>query len=237
MSTVWNTGPADAEALLATPLPLLVLEVARDPDTGRVRPRSRLCYAVRGAALAQLLLAGRLRDEGGRAVPVAGPEGPYLGRTVEAVAAELARSAPRSWKYWVRSRALRTFDGATDDLVTEGVWRSTRAGLLGRSLPRFSGGEERTEVLRTALRTALLSDREQPIDVRLAVVAAVLDASRSLTVVVSRAERPTAHRRAQALANGPAEAVGEVVRDALVAVVAATTSVSVVVMGAGSGGS
>ena len=190
--------PASTDAQLPPlPLPLLLLDVARDPRTGSVEGRSRLSLAVRAACLVELGDAGLLVAAGRtlHAVPEALPA--RAGTTVAAVARDVAAEPDdRPARHWVSRQALRTFDAAADELVARGDWRRARGGLLARSSPRYTGQENRTRALRDLLREVLTADGAAP-GPRTRDLALLLEACRALPGVLPAADRRRGERRAR----------------------------------------
>lgn len=90
---------------------------------------ARLGYVLRGAALTELYLDGRLGEERRGPVPGTPGDDPY------GVLAQIAASRPRSWRHWVRKDARPIVAVVRDELV-RGGWiriRSRRAlGLFPR---------------------------------------------------------------------------------------------------------
>ena len=90
--------------MLTMPERLLLISI---DHRGRPRdPRSTLGHALAGAALTELLLAGRLRYDDGRVVAAtAGPTGePLLDEVVTEIRGE---ERPRTLKWWVQRLASR----------------------------------------------------------------------------------------------------------------------------------
>ncbi len=181
------------------PLPLLLLELARDPETGAIEGRSRLALAVRAACLIELGDRGALVLDGRSLRAVArdksdagGAGGPGTkedaGSTVAAVAAEVAADPKdRSARHWVNRQALHTFDAAADELVARGHWTTERTGLLARSSPRYSGAEDETAMLHELLREAATTTGVP--DHRVRDLSLLLEACRALSNVLPAPER------------------------------------------------
>lgn len=82
-------------------LPERLLLISIDQRGSPRDPKSSLGYALAGAALAELLLAGRLRHDHGQVVVAsASPIGDTL--LDEVVAEVRAEQRPRTLKWWVR---------------------------------------------------------------------------------------------------------------------------------------
>lgn len=178
----------------ASPLPLLLLEISRDPRTGSVEGRSRLSLAVRAACLVELGDAGLLHVTGRTLHAIPGTVPAELGTTVAGVAREIAADGDdRPARHWVNRHALTTFDAAADELVATAGWEPTRSGLLARSSPRYSGQESRSTALREMLRDALVGG-EDPTP-HLIDLALLLEASRGLSNVLPAADRREAEHR------------------------------------------
>jgi hypothetical protein len=202
-------------------LPLLLLDVARDPGTGSIEGRSRLSLAVRAACLIELGDAGRLAVEGRTLRATPGPAPTGLGTTVTEVALEItADDDARPARHWINRHAPATFDAAADELVAQGGWEPTRRGLLARSSPRYSGQEDRTVALREQLRTAL-SQADVP-STRIRDLALLLEACRGLSNVLLAADRRQGERRTREWAEATTGA--RPVADAAVAAVRSSSA-------------
>ncbi|BCJ36984.1 hypothetical protein Athai_44870 [Actinocatenispora thailandica] len=188
-------------------LPERVYLLAVDRGRRRLVARDRLGYALRGAALAQLLLAGAVRDESGRVeavrrVPVAGLAGTVLD--------EIAGDArPRRWRHWVHARARRARTDVRDRLVAARIITVTKDRALGlfpveridvRDVLAF-------ERYGTAIRDAVGGPgRTSRVDATDAAAAAIAAAA-ELGTVARRADRRRAKARIEVLGAGIAPVV------------------------------
>lgn len=110
-------------------LPERVYLLAVDRGKHRLAARDRIGYALRGAALAQLLLAGAVRDEAGRVevvrrIDAAGLAGTLLGEITD-------DPRPRRWRHWVHARARRARTEVRDRLVAARIITVTKDRALG----------------------------------------------------------------------------------------------------------
>src|SRR3954468_1158101 len=83
-------------------LPGRLYLLAYDTKRGRLTCRSELGYIMRAGALADLLLAGHLTDEGGR--PRAGDPAGLTDPLLAEVRGQTAAPRPRHWRHWVAKR-------------------------------------------------------------------------------------------------------------------------------------
>ncbi|MEV0842166.1 GPP34 family phosphoprotein [Actinocatenispora sera] len=110
-------------------LPERVYLLAVDRGKRRLVARDRIGYALRGAALAQLLLAGALRDDSGRVELVGrGDAGGLAGLLRDEIAAD---ARPRRWRHWVRAGARRARTEVRDRLVAARNITVTKDRALG----------------------------------------------------------------------------------------------------------
>lgn len=101
-------------------LPAQLYLLAYDPRKRRIAGNLEFPYLIRAAALTDLLLSGRIRDESGKpwAVPNAPPvRDPVLADLLQ----KIADSRPRSWQRWIREDAKATLRAVRDGLET-GRW-------------------------------------------------------------------------------------------------------------------
>lgn len=101
---------------------LLAYDLRKRRMTGR---GARLGYVLRGAALTELYLDGRLGEERRRPVPGTPGDDPY------GVLAQIAASRPRSWQHWVRKDARALVGTVRDELVRDGWIRVRGRRILG----------------------------------------------------------------------------------------------------------
>ena len=109
-------------------LPVRMFLLAFHPQKGKLTARDELGHLLRAAVLAELVLTGRLRDDGGKAV-VAGevPSDPVLA----SVWREVSESSPRSWGRWVGRGRKEVFAAVRDQLAQARTIRVERARWLG----------------------------------------------------------------------------------------------------------
>ncbi|QKW37326.1 GPP34 family phosphoprotein [Actinomadura sp. NAK00032] len=107
-------------------LPARMYLLAYDLRKGKMSSGgARLGYVLRGAALTELYLDGRLQEERRRPVPGTPGDDPY------GVAAQIAASRPRSWQHWVRRDAKAIVGTVRDELERDGWIRVRRGRVLG----------------------------------------------------------------------------------------------------------
>jgi hypothetical protein len=197
--------------------------LAFEPRRGRLTARGDLGYLVRAAALAELVLNGRLRDEGGKAV-TAGPAtdgDPVL----EAVWAEIETGGPRSWRRLVERERKRTFRAVRDQLAAARVVKLEDARFLGlfpytRVALRDTRYARRVaEQVGRAIRGGQAQDRVE----RDAAVLAALAAAGQLKAVLGGRDRRQFKARLDRFAE-PVAPVAKALRRAMVAKRAAAAS-------------
>jgi hypothetical protein len=225
-------------------LPQRLLLISLDED-GKLRdPNSSLANGLAGAALMELVLAGRLDQQGGRLV-ASGVEttGDEL---LDFVLAEIrGQGRPRKLKWWVNRLGSGGWGRAPvrrrqiEQLTRQGVLRQGEERVLGlvpvtRHPPSDPALAERE---RAAVREVLVAGREP--DAAMAALVALVHVCGLVDACVDRSERRAARQRAKQLAEG--YQVGGAVRQLhddmtaamMAAVIAATASASA---GAGDGG-
>ncbi|WP_043630217.1 GPP34 family phosphoprotein [Nonomuraea candida] len=122
----------------ADPLARSAFLLAFDLRKGRQAGRGTLGYLLRAAALAELLLAGSLADDAGKARALAAPSGAPPGSLRAIVWKQIATSPPRSWRHWVgkdRAKAVRV---VRHELAAERVIRVERHRFLGFPVERIT---------------------------------------------------------------------------------------------------
>jgi hypothetical protein len=208
-------------------LPERLLLLSLDDDGQPRDPRSALSYALAGAAIAELLLAGRLAHRDGRLqVDSAVPTGdPVLDEVLGQVEAE---PRPRKLSWWVsrlgggggwRRPAVRNH--LIDHLTSTGVLAKGQERVLGlfpvtRHPPAEPTADDQA---RAAVRAVLVGGREP--DEATASLVALVEASGLVDACVERSERRQARQRAKQIAAG--DQVGEAVRRVQQEVMAAIT--------------
>jgi hypothetical protein len=109
-------------------LPERIYLLAVDRGKRRLVARDRIGYALRGAALAQLLLAGAIRDDSGRVQLVGGGATGLAGVLRDEIAAD---TRPRRWRHWVHARARRARTEVRDRLEAARIITVTKDRALG----------------------------------------------------------------------------------------------------------
>ncbi|NRQ30976.1 GPP34 family phosphoprotein [Nonomuraea sp. NN258] len=103
--------------------------LAFDLRKEKLTQRGRLGYLLRAAALAELLLAGNLSDESGKArartAPAAAP-----GSLPAVIWAQISDSPPHSWKRWVRKDHGKAVRVVCDELAAARLVRVERRRIL-----------------------------------------------------------------------------------------------------------
>ncbi|QWF77114.1 GOLPH3/VPS74 family protein [Amycolatopsis sp. CA-230715] len=110
-------------------LPGKVYLLALNPKSGRLRDRQRSAYAVRAAALTDLVLSGRLADDGG--APVVRPRGSTGDDVLDEVLGQLVEGRPGSWKGAVRKGFRGTLRAVEAQLEASGVVEPRRSRVFG----------------------------------------------------------------------------------------------------------
>jgi hypothetical protein len=208
-------------------LPERLLLLSLDDDGQPRDPRSALGYALAGAALTELLLAGRLANRDGRLQVVSpAPTGdPVLDEVLRQVEAE---PRPRKLKWWVSRlggggwRRPSVRNRLIDHLTSEGVLARDQERLLGlfpvtRHPPAEPTADDQA---RAAVRAVLVGGREP--DEPTAALVALVEAAGLVDACVGRSERRQARQRAKQIAAG--DQVGEAVRRVQQEVMAAITA-------------
>ncbi|MEU8342961.1 Golgi phosphoprotein 3 (GPP34) [Actinomadura meyerae] len=170
----------------------------------------RLGYLLRGAALTELYLDGRLQEERRRPVPGTPGDDPY------GVAAQIAASRPRPWRHWVRTDAKAIVAAVRDELERDGWIRVRRTRVLGL-VPRQEITVKDPRVVKQLWGGASSALRGRPVaHVNSYDAAAVaLAAAGELGSVLPRTDRRRHRRRIEELTarSGPAApAVGRLIR-------------------------
>jgi len=114
-------------------LPQMLYLLAYNPSRQQTTARLELGLTLRAAALAELLMVGRLRDDGGR--PRAQGHAAFADPLLDEVYQEIASSRPRRWQYWVNRGSREAARKVRDRLAADGVLRLERGRVLG-ILPR-----------------------------------------------------------------------------------------------------
>ncbi|GAA4152187.1 GOLPH3/VPS74 family protein [Actinomadura keratinilytica] len=181
------------------------LKRRRMPYTG-----GRLGYVLRGAALAELYLDGRLVEERQGPRPGTPGDDPY------GLVAQISASRPRSWHYWVRKDSRAMVRRVRDELAAGGWIRVRERRMLGLFTARQVEVKD-PRVVKTLWGGASSALQGRPVaHVNSYDAAAVaLAAAGELNTVLPRPERRRHRRRISELSarTGPAAgAVRRVVR-------------------------
>lgn len=110
-------------------LPAKAYLLACDVAKGRLRDRHRAGLLIRGAALTDLVVRGRVADADGLAV--ASGTGPTGDLVLDELLTELAGESPRKWKWWVRKDARGTLESVESQLDAAGVIELKTGRVLG----------------------------------------------------------------------------------------------------------
>ncbi|WP_432928980.1 GOLPH3/VPS74 family protein [Microbispora sp. CA-135349] len=105
----------DVPASLTAQLYLL----AYDPRKERVVTNHRFPYLLRAAALTDLLLIGRIADDGGKVRVVS--EDRVADPVLDGLLHQLAQSGPRPWRHWIGKDGRATVRAVRDELE-KGRW-------------------------------------------------------------------------------------------------------------------
>ncbi|MFC5824351.1 GPP34 family phosphoprotein [Nonomuraea insulae] len=105
---------------------LLAIDLRKE----RLANRSELGYLLRAAALTELLLAGNLADESGKARAVSAPAGAEPGSLPAIVWEQISNSPPRSWQRWIRKDQGKAIRLVRDELAAAQVIRVERRRVL-----------------------------------------------------------------------------------------------------------
>jgi hypothetical protein len=201
---------------------ILLLEL--DDEKGTARSSSMYAQAMGGAALAELLLEGRIRlaDDKKRRVEVIDPT-PVGDPLLDALLAEMAAAKkPKQGSEWVAKVANKgkLKAEAAGRLVTAGVLRQEEAKILGifptTHYPARDPGPERE--VRARLHRAICTDT-QDVDPRTIVLVALADAGGLLSRVIEKPRLKERKERIKAITSG--QAVRAVTQEAIDAVHAA----------------
>ncbi|MEW9550567.1 GPP34 family phosphoprotein [Nonomuraea sp. NPDC050783] len=170
--------------------------LALDPRKERLTQRGELGLLLRAAALAELLLAGNLADESGRARALTAPAA-EPGSLRAVVWEQIASSPPRSWRRWVRKDKGKAVGVVRDELAAARMISVERRRVLLFPVERITARKAYLS-RRLAERVGRAVRGGGPVgrldeDVR--VLAALAAAARLRTVVPSRREaRPRRDR-------------------------------------------
>ncbi|OPG05287.1 GPP34 family phosphoprotein [Microbispora sp. GKU 823] len=93
--------------------------LAYDPRKERVVTNYRFPFLLRAAALTDLLLAGRIADDGGKVRVVS--EDRTADPVLDGLLRQIAQSRPRSWRHWIGKDGRATARAVRDELEV-GRW-------------------------------------------------------------------------------------------------------------------
>ncbi|MEZ7124966.1 GPP34 family phosphoprotein [Nonomuraea sp. AD125B] len=194
---------------------LLAFDLRKD----RLTERGALGYLLRAAALAELLLAGNLADESGKARALTAPA-VEPGSLPAVVWEQIANSPPRSWRRWVQKDHGKAVGVVRDELAAARLISVERRRVLLFSVERITPrkayvSRRLIERVGGAIRGGRPVGRLDD-DVR--VLAALATAARLSTVVASR--RETRSDRIQQL-SAPVEPIATALRKSVEAARAA----------------
>ncbi|MFG2001034.1 GPP34 family phosphoprotein [Spirillospora sp. NPDC048911] len=106
-------------------LPARMFLLAYDVTKKRMTARSRLGYVLRGAALTELYLDGRLGEKNGKPCVETAGDDPY------GLLHQISGSRPRSWQHWVRKDHRAIVRAVQAELAREGWIRVEQHRVLG----------------------------------------------------------------------------------------------------------
>ncbi|ANN16307.1 hypothetical protein SD37_12045 [Amycolatopsis orientalis] len=110
-------------------IPAKAYLLACDVAKGKLRDRHRVGLLIRGAALTDLVVRGRVADADGRAV--ASGTGPTGDLVLDELLTEIAGESPRKWKWWVRKDTRGTLESVESQLDAAGVIELKTGRVLG----------------------------------------------------------------------------------------------------------
>lgn len=222
--TLPQTAQKEEGSVTTLPEDLLLLALDDQSGTVPLEQSMSLDYGLAGAVLLELLLAGKVSQQGGKLISAgAKPTGDeVLDTAMQKIG---AAKRPRDLKHWVSTLSgnhLR--DHIVARLVAQGIVRREEHKILwvfpSQRYPTADPLPERA--LRDQLRAAVLDD-DAPTP-RLAALIALADACKLTDTLFSKAERKTVAPRLKAIAQG--QDMGKAVRGATeemqAAVIAAT---------------
>jgi hypothetical protein len=103
--------------------------LAFDPGKQKLTQWGELGYLLRAAALAELLLAGNLADESGKARALTAPAA-EPGSLRAVVWEQIANSPPRSWRRWVQKNSGKAVRVVRDELAAARLISVERRRIL-----------------------------------------------------------------------------------------------------------
>lgn len=207
------------------PLTRSAFLLAIDLRKERLANRGQLGYLLRAAALTELLLAGNLADESGKARAVSAPAGAEPESLPAIIWEQISNSPPRSWQRWIRKDQGKAIRLVRDELAAARVIRVERRRILIFPVDRIAP--------RKAYLTRKLAERVgrairggQPVgrlELDTRVLAALAAAAQITTVLPSRRETYQRRDRIQLL-SAPVEPVATALRKTVQAAKSAAAS-------------
>jgi len=188
--------------------------LAYDTGKGRLVSRSELGHALRAAVLADLLLAGHLTDERGKAA--IGSPAPGTDPARDEILRQIREGRARSWQHWVARRRPAMVPAVRERLAAEGTITVDSRRVLGLfpvhrvTVRRPYAVKHLVEEVRRAVRGGTPVAR---VDTRLGVLAA-LAGTAELRTVLSWSERRR-HKARLAELGGPVQPVVTGLRKAI----------------------
>ncbi|WP_020542739.1 GPP34 family phosphoprotein [Nonomuraea coxensis] len=181
-------------------LPRSAFLLAFDLRKERLPQRRELGCLLRAAALAELLLAGNLADESGKARPLTAPAA-EPGSLRAVVWEQISASPPRSWRRWVQKDHGKAVGIVRDELAAARMIRVERRRVLLFPVERITPRKAYLS-RRLAERVGRAIRGGQPVgrlDVDVRVLAALATAAKLATVVPSWRELRQRQDRIQQL--------------------------------------
>lgn len=187
-----------------------------DRERDRLGSRSWLGYALRTAAVVDLLTTGHLTDEGGRAIPVAGgrqPADPVLRAVLDEIVAaggKKWRSLPSRGRPWIEKAVAAQLDadGYIRVEPKSAWWRRSRIELRDpRAVTRLADSVD------AILRGPMPIERTAPADVALIAILAVAKIRTGLNRTQQR-EYADRIKAAIAAAGAPVDGLKHAIRQA-----------------------
>ncbi|WP_432845491.1 GPP34 family phosphoprotein [Amycolatopsis sp. CA-161197] len=162
--------------------------LACDPDTGRIRRRSRAALLVRASATTDLLLRGQLRTTGGRVSAAgSGPTGDLL---LDDLLTDLIAAGPTRWRRLLRHDSTDTLRSLELQLAAAGLLQPHVTPLLRRKVLRLDGRSP-AEAVRATVDRALHAPLSE-VDTRAAALTSLAAAAQ-----VGFTRRSTRHHAAR----------------------------------------
>jgi hypothetical protein len=175
-------------------LPARMFLLAYDLNKKRMTGRSQLGYVLRGAALTELYLDGRLGEKDGKPCTETDGDDPY------GLLAQISASRPHSWQYWVR-RDRRAIVRAVREELAKGGWIRVEPRRVLGVFPATRVTVRDPRVVKSLWGGASSALRGKPVAHvnSLDAAAVALAAAGDLRVVVPRADRRRHKQRIEEL--------------------------------------